>query len=114
VRTEKQPKSFIALYYSLLSPGALIRVWDEESIDGMGRFEWSRKSFANARMYLVELELTNDLDTVQCLIVMSKICQNELNPNQAYMYLGMTTRASLSAGCNREPISGARSTSMTD
>lgn len=33
---------------------------------------------------------------------MAKVCQNELNPNLAYMYLGMAVRASLSAGYHRE------------
>ncbi|KAJ9635535.1 hypothetical protein H2199_008538 [Coniosporium tulheliwenetii] len=32
---------------------------------------------------------------------MAKICQNELNPNLAWIYLGMAVRTSLSAGINR-------------
>ncbi|KAJ9315131.1 transcriptional regulator family: Fungal Specific TF [Paecilomyces variotii] len=94
--------SFLALYLSLLSLGALTRVWDESQLSGMTRFEWSRKLFSEAQMCLKELGFSNDLETVQCLYLMSKICQNELNPNLAYMYLGLAIRTCLSAGFNRE------------
>lgn len=109
-REDNQPRSFIALYYSLLSLGALTRVWDEETIDSTRRFEWSRKLFNHALCFLNELRAGNDLETVQYLMLMAKICQNELNPHLAYTYLGMATRASLSAGHNREPTG----TTLTD
>ncbi|PWY91380.1 RmlC-like cupin [Aspergillus sclerotioniger CBS 115572] len=93
---------FIALYLSILSFGALVRVWDEERLGGLTRFEWSRKLFGEAQMYLNYLQFSNTLDTVQCLYLMAKICQNELNPNLAYMYLGLAIRTCLAAGFNRE------------
>lgn len=92
--------SFLALYLSLLSLGALVRVWDESQLCGMTRFEWSRQLFAEAQMYLNGPCFSNDLETVQCLYLMvsreaptsfslltslqSKICQNELNPNRTW------------------------------
>jgi hypothetical protein len=93
--------SFLALYLSLLSLGAAMRVWDESQLAGRTRFEWSRKLFSEAQTYLNGLCFSNDLETVQCLYLMvsidiflalfpgtdssqSKICQNELNPNRTY------------------------------
>ncbi|KAL4888838.1 fungal-specific transcription factor domain-containing protein [Aspergillus ambiguus] len=100
---DRQPDpSFVALYLSVLSFGALVRVWDEATIGGLGRFEWSRKLFGEAQLYLNYLQFSNNLDTVQCLYLMAKICQNELNPNLAYMYLGLAVRTCLAAGFNRE------------
>jgi hypothetical protein len=107
-RSDRQSRSFIALYYSIMSLGALVRVWDEDTVEGMNRFQWSRKLFHQARLALGEMRATNDLETVQCLIFMAKVCQNELNPHLAYMYLGMAVRAGLSAGHNREPISNRK------
>jgi hypothetical protein len=104
-RADRQTRGFIALYYSILSLGALVRVWDEQMLDGMNRFQWSRKLFTHARTALGGLRSTNDLETIQSLVFMAKVCQNELNPNLAYMYLGMAVRASLSAGYHRESTS---------
>jgi Fungal specific transcription factor domain/Fungal Zn(2)-Cys(6) binuclear cluster domain len=104
-RADRQSRGFIALYYSILSLGALIRVWDESQLDGMNRFQWSRMLFTHARTALGGLRSTNDLETIQCLLFMAKVCQNELSPNLAYMYLGMAVRASLSAGYHRETTS---------
>ncbi|OQE28645.1 hypothetical protein PENSTE_c003G06432 [Penicillium steckii] len=101
-RTHTPEPSFVALYLSVLSFGALVRVWDEDKLAGMGRFEWSRKLFGEAQAYLNYLRFSNDLETVQCLYFMAKICQNELNPNLAYMYLGLAVRTCLSAGFNRQ------------
>ena len=101
-RADRQTRGFIALYYSILSLGALVRVWDESTIDGMNRHQWSRKLFTHARTALGGIRSRTDLETIQCLIFMAKVCQNELNPNLAYMYLGMAVRASLSAGYHRE------------
>ncbi|KIM97424.1 hypothetical protein OIDMADRAFT_130637 [Oidiodendron maius Zn] len=104
-----QPQSsYIAFYLALLSFGALIRVWDEPKIDGMGRFQWSRKLFKEAEIYLHAGRFHNDLDTVHCLFLMTKICQNELNPHLAYMYLGQAIRMCLSTGLNREPTDGKK------
>ncbi|KAJ5155976.1 hypothetical protein N7492_008779, partial [Penicillium capsulatum] len=101
-RAKTPEPSFVALYLSVLSFGSLVRVWDEDKLAGLGRFEWSRKLFNEAQAYLNYLRLSNDLETVQCLYFMAKICQNELNPNLAYMYLGLAVRTCLSAGFNRE------------
>ncbi|KAJ5647919.1 hypothetical protein N7490_004291 [Penicillium lividum] len=101
-RSQTPEPSFVALYLSILSFGSLVRVWDEDTLAGLGRFEWSRKLFGEAQAYLTHLRFSNDLETVQCLYLMAKICQNELNPNLAYMYLGLAVRTCLSAGFNRE------------
>ncbi|KAF9252862.1 transcriptional regulator family: Fungal Specific TF [Penicillium roqueforti] len=101
-RSRKPEPSFVALYLSVLSLGALVRVWDEGTLAGLGRFEWSRKLFGEAQGYLNNLRFSNDLETAQCLYMMAKVCQNELNPNLAYMYLGLAVRTCLSAGFNRE------------
>ncbi|KAH2403659.1 hypothetical protein KXV53_001187 [Aspergillus fumigatus] len=100
-KTRQPEPSFVALYLSVLSFGSLVRVWDEEKLGGLTRFEWSRKLFSEARMYLNHLHFSNNLDTVQCLYLMAKICQNELNPNLAYMYLGLAVRTCLAVGFNR-------------
>ncbi|KAL6234938.1 fungal-specific transcription factor domain-containing protein [Aspergillus navahoensis] len=100
-RTPAPDPSFIALYLSVLSFGALLRVWDETQLGGLTRFEWSRKLFSEAQIYLNYLHFPNNLDAVQCLYLMAKICQNELNPNLAYMYLGHAVRTCLAAGFNR-------------
>jgi hypothetical protein len=66
-----QPKtSFIALYFSLLSIGALVREWDEIRLDGLTRLEWSRKLFGEAQAHLNRLHYSNDLETVHCLFLM--------------------------------------------
>lgn len=95
------PSGFLALYFSLLSLGALIRTWTEGKLDGMNRFGWSRSLFEKAQLALGAPGFSNDLETVQALFIMAKICQNELNPNLAWIYLGMAVRTSLSAGINR-------------
>lgn len=69
------PPSFIALYLSVLSFGSLVRVWDEERLGGLTRFEWSRKLFSEAQTYLNHLQFSNDLETVQCLYLM--VCSRQ-------------------------------------
>lgn len=69
-RARTPEPSFVALYLSVLSFGSLVRVWDESTIAGMGRFEWSRKLFGEAQAYLNYLRFSNDLETVQCLYLM--------------------------------------------
>lgn len=101
-RASQTNSEFMALYLSLLSFGALTRTWEEDDLDGMNRLQWSRKLFTEAQGYLNGLQFSNDLDVVQALYLMAKICQNELNPNLAYMYLGRAVRTCLSAGFNRE------------
>ena len=101
-RAESQPRSFVALYYSLMSLGALIRTWNEEDIGGMGRLEWSRRLFDLARIALESGKNETSVESIQCLFFMAKVSQNELNPSLAYLYLGWATRACFSAGFNRK------------
>lgn len=72
-RSQKQTHSFHALYYSVMSLGALVRVWDKSTICGMDRFQWSRKLFAEARLVINRLGTTTDLEMVQCLFIMVRI-----------------------------------------
>lgn len=70
---DKDPQTdngFIALYLSLLSLGALIRAWDQPTLGGLTRFEWSRKLFAEAQGYLNTWCFTNNLEIVQALYLM--------------------------------------------
>jgi hypothetical protein len=106
-RSENPPPSFVALYYAIMSLGAIIQEWDEETLDGMGRFDWARKMFHLASGALELTPSHNDLHTVQACLIMAKVCQNELNPHLAYMYLGRAVRTALSAGFNRSPRPGA-------
>ena len=66
----QQKRSFMALYYSLLSLGALVGPRDEEVVDGKGNMEWSRKFFEEARALCGELSMTTDLEMVQCFFFM--------------------------------------------
>lgn len=96
--------SFLALYYGVLSLGALLMVWpNEQLIDGQGRFQWSRKLFEKARLLAGQLGQTTDLEAVQCFFFLAKICQNELSPHIAYLYLGRAVRIALAMGLNRDP-----------
>ncbi|KAK7202441.1 C6 transcription factor [Myxozyma melibiosi] len=101
-RTSAVSESFIALYLSTLSLGALIGSWDSLEIEDKDRFQWSRQLFNDAQTILRDLQYSHDLETVQCSIIMAKVCQNELNPHLAYMYLGQACRICLSLGFNRE------------
>lgn len=111
-RGHRQSRSFKALYFSLLSLGALIRTWTEHRINGMSRFEWSRTLFQKAEVTLGRPGVSNDVHAVQALFIMAKVCQNELNPNMAYTYLGLAIRTALSAGLNRNMPVHARSKSV--
>ncbi|KAJ9608056.1 hypothetical protein H2200_007044 [Cladophialophora chaetospira] len=102
-RSEGQSLSFVALYYAVMSLGAIIQEWDEEIVEGMGRFEWARAMFHLASDALESTLGHNDLHTVQACIILAKVCQNELNPHLAYLYLGRAVRTALSAGFNRRP-----------
>jgi hypothetical protein len=69
-RNLQPANSFIALYLSLLSLGALTRVWDQPQLGELGRFEWSRKLFTEAQGFLHNSLFTNDLETIQALYLM--------------------------------------------
>lgn len=77
-----RPSSFLALYYSVLSLGALTGVRDDEPIEGIGNLQWSRRFFDMARSLSNQLGMVTDLDMVQCYFLMSKVCQNELSPHR--------------------------------
>ncbi|KAK5168690.1 uncharacterized protein LTR77_005999 [Saxophila tyrrhenica] len=62
--------SFLALYFSLMSLGALMMTWQDEVLDGHTRFQWSRRLFGEALSCLNQLQFSNDLDTVHSLYLM--------------------------------------------
>ncbi|KAJ4304480.1 hypothetical protein N0V90_000006 [Kalmusia sp. IMI 367209] len=102
--------SFVALYYSVLSLGAIVAVREEDSASGLSNLQWSRKFFEIARTYCKQLGLVTDLEMVQCFFMMAKVCQNELNPHWSYMYVGLAVRTALAMGVNRDPGPGTRKT----
>ncbi|CAI6058489.1 unnamed protein product [Clonostachys chloroleuca] len=73
----KRITSFVALYYSILSIGALVGTREDELVDGMTNLAWSRKFFDRA-----------------------KDCCDKL---VSYMYVGLAIRTALAMGINREP-----------
>ncbi|KAI9172762.1 transcriptional regulatory protein [Paramyrothecium foliicola] len=95
--------SFSALYYSVLSLGALVGPRDDEPIDGIKNISWSRAFFQEVVRRVSKLGMATDLNMVQCYFMMAKVCQNELNPHLAYMYIGLAVRTALAMGINREP-----------
>lgn len=101
-RVKKQSPSFVALYFAVMALGALTREWNGDSLEGLDRWAWSRKMFEQASIAMGKSPSKVDLETVQANIIMAKVCQNELNPHLAYMYLGLAVRTSLSAGHNRQ------------
>lgn len=58
-------QSFVALYYSILSLGALLRPKEEELIGGIGNMQQSRKFFEEARRRSNPC-MVMDLELVQC------------------------------------------------
>lgn len=66
----RQQPSFVALYYSVLSLGALVGYRDTEPIGGISNQKWSRKLFREARERFTGLELVTDLEMVQCYFFM--------------------------------------------
>jgi hypothetical protein len=76
------PSSFVALYYSVLSLGALIGVRDDEPIDGIGNLQWSRKFFEVAKEHCNKLGMVTNLDMVHAYFLLAKVCQNELSPHR--------------------------------
>ncbi|KAI3391428.1 hypothetical protein diail_7379 [Diaporthe ilicicola] len=99
----KQHASFVPLYFSILSIGALVGYRDIEPVGGISNQKWSRRFFNEARARFKELELATDLEMVQTFFFMAKVCQNELNAHWSYFYIGMAVRTALAVGINREP-----------
>ncbi|OBR04053.1 C6 transcription factor [Colletotrichum higginsianum IMI 349063] len=75
----REPSSFVALYYSILSLGALVGVREDEPVDGVGNLQWSRRFFDEAKRRCDQLGMVTDLEMVQCYFFLAKVCQNELN-----------------------------------
>jgi hypothetical protein len=65
-----QNSSFAALYYSILSLGALVGTRDDDLIDGIPNLQWSRKFFDEARSRCNKLGMVTDLNMVQCYFFM--------------------------------------------
>ncbi|KAL2696214.1 hypothetical protein AAEP93_002628 [Penicillium crustosum] len=98
-----QLSSFTALYFSVLSLGALVGTRDDEPIDGINNLQWSRKFFEKAKACCNQIGMVTDLDMTQCYFMLAKVCQNELRPHLSYMYVGLAIRTALAMGINREP-----------
>jgi hypothetical protein len=71
--------SFSALYYSVVSLGALIGQRDEELIDGKSNMSWSTHMFASAQSRCGNLGLVADLDMVQCYFFMVSLALQVLD-----------------------------------
>ncbi|OAL20631.1 hypothetical protein AYO22_08640 [Fonsecaea multimorphosa] len=95
------PSTFIALYYSVLSLGALLAHPKRSKFHGLEHFEWSRILFREACEAMLRLGHYTNLDMVQCYYMMAKIAQHELNPHITYLYTGQAIRIALSIGLNR-------------
>ncbi|KAF2663807.1 hypothetical protein BT63DRAFT_112372 [Microthyrium microscopicum] len=101
-RTHFLRPSFLALYFSVLSLGACVRIWTETSINGMNRLEWSRLLFEKAEHALGRNGSVNDLEAVQAPFMLALICQQQLELNLAYAFLGRAIRTAFSTGINRK------------
>lgn len=66
----KQHASFVPLYFSILSIGALVGYRDIEPVGGVSNQKWSRRFFNEARARFKELELATDLEMVQTFFFM--------------------------------------------
>lgn len=75
----RQHASFVPLYYSVLSLGALVGYRDADHIGGISNQQWSRRFFVEARLRFSALGIVTDLEMVQCHFFLAKVCQNELN-----------------------------------
>jgi hypothetical protein len=93
--------SWRALYFAVLSLGALTRVWTEPSISGMNRYEWTRLLFSKSENFMGLPGNKTNLIPVQAAIILAQVCQYQLNPNLAYTYLGIALRTAFSCGINR-------------
>ncbi|KAK7748175.1 hypothetical protein SLS53_001430 [Cytospora paraplurivora] len=60
----RQQPSFVTLYYSVLSLGALVGYRDTEPVGGISNQKWSRKLFREARGRFTSFELVTDLETI--------------------------------------------------
>ena len=65
--------TFEALYFSVLSLGAIVGVRDDEPIDGIDNLVWSRKFFQIAKDRCTRLGMVTDLSITQCYFIMVRI-----------------------------------------
>jgi hypothetical protein len=65
-----QSSSFAALYYSILSLGAIVGPRDEDPIEGVENLHWSRTFFDEAISRCHRLGMVTDLDMVQCYFIL--------------------------------------------
>lgn len=61
-----EKSSFLALYFSVLSLGALVGPRIDEPINGRDNLAWSRKFFEESRSLCSTLGMVTDLEMVQC------------------------------------------------
>lgn len=61
-----EKSSFVALYFSVLSLGALVGPRSEDLIEGRDNLSWSRKFFEKSRSLCSALGMVTDLEMVQC------------------------------------------------
>lgn len=62
--------SFAALYFSVLSLGALVGTRDDEPIDGINNLQWSRKFFEKAKACCNQIGMVTDLEMTQCYFML--------------------------------------------
>ena len=69
-RPDRQPLSFIALYYATMSLGSLVMTFETPEISGADRFTWSRKLFNDALAIVTRLGTATSVEMVQCFYMM--------------------------------------------
>ena len=92
---------FRALYFAVLSLGALTRHWTEDSISGMDKHAWSGMLFEKAEALIGRPGSLFNLQAVQTLIILAQVSQQQMNLNLTYTYLGLAVRTVFSSGMNR-------------
>jgi hypothetical protein len=102
-KNHKRPihQGFKQLYFAVLSLGALTRSWTEGSINGMDKHAWSSMLFEKAEAVIGRPGSMFNLEAVQTLIILAQVCQQQMNLNLAYTYLGLAVRTAFSSGMNR-------------
>jgi hypothetical protein len=94
-------QAFKALYFAVLSLGALTKNWAAGEMNGIGRYEWTRLLFEKAEQLLGIPGSLNNLEAVQSQFLLAVVCQYLLSSNLAYTYVGLAIRTALSVGMNR-------------
>ena len=69
-KPDKQPLSFVALYFATLSLGSLVMTFEATTISGSDRFIWSRKLFKEALTILTSLGTAVSVELTQCYYMM--------------------------------------------